>query len=127
VRFGKWTIPPIVNDFSPFAGSQQNLALNLFTLQLFGCAVADNLTGPLNLQGTLIPTDLVRVGLTFTTADISALEDDYIAAINQALADFGLVPLTGTQTTALRAQLDYAASKVPGVVASSKLSYSTCP
>jgi len=65
--------------------------------------------------------------LKFTTADLSALEDEYMASITQALADFGLPPLTATQMAAIRAQLDFAASKTPGVVASSKLSYSTCP
>lgn len=125
-RFGKWNVPPIVNDFTSVGFFQQNLALNLFALQLFGCAMADYVVGPLNLQVSLIPPDLIKAGLTFTTADISALEDEYVAAINQALADFGLAPLTATQTTAIRAQLDYAATKVPGVIKSSTLTYSTC-
>ena len=127
-RFGKWQQAPIVNDFT-FVGvlEQQSNNLSLFTLQLFGCALAGNLTGPLNLQGSLIPPDLIQAGLKFTTADISALEDEYMASITQALADFGLPPLTATQMAAIRAQLDFAASKTPGVVASSKLSYSTCP
>jgi hypothetical protein len=127
-RFGKWQQAPIVNDFT-FVGvlEQQGNNLTLFTLQLFGCALAGNLTGPLNLQGSLIPPDLIRAGLKFTTADISALEDEYMASIPQALADFGLPPLSAAQMTAIRAQLDYAASKTPGVIASSKLSYSTCP
>jgi hypothetical protein len=55
------------------------------------------------------------------------MEDDYITAINQALASNGSLALTATQTAAFRAQLDYAATKVPGVISSSKLSYSTCP
>jgi hypothetical protein len=127
-RFGKWQQAPIVNDFT-FVGvlEQQANALNLFTLQLFGCALANNLVGPLNLLGTLIPPDLIQAGLKFTTADVAALEDEYMAAINQALADFGVGPLTAAQTTAIRAQLDYAASTTPGLVASSALSYSTCP
>jgi hypothetical protein len=127
-RFGKWQVPPISQDFT-FVGvlEQQGNDLGLFTLQLFGCALADNLVGPLGLQGSLIPPDLVRAGLTFTTADLSALEDEYVAAINQALSDFGLASLTAAQTTAIRAQLDYAARTTPGVIASSKLSYSTCP
>jgi hypothetical protein len=116
-----------VDDFNIFAVEQQGTALGLFTMQLLGCAVAGNLVGPLNLQGTLIPTALITAGLTFTTADISALEDDYIAAVNQGLADFGVGPITAAQATAIRAQLDYAASKTPGVIASSKLTYSTCP
>jgi carboxypeptidase family protein len=127
-RFGKWQLPPISQDFT-FVGvlQQQGNNLGLFTLQLFGCALADNLVGPLSLQGSLIPPDLIRAGLTFTLADLSALEDEYVAAINQALADFGLGPITAAQTTAIRAQLDYAARTTPGVIASSKLSYSTCP
>jgi len=126
-RLGAWNNPPIVNDFTDVGFFQQSLALNLFTLQLFGCAEAGNLDGPLSLQVSLIPPDLIRAGLTFTTADISAMEDDYVAAINQALASNGSPALTATQTAAFRAQLDYAASKVPGVISSSKLSYSTCP
>jgi hypothetical protein len=127
-RFGKWQVPPISNDFT-FVGvlEQQSNNLSLFTLQLFGCALTGNLVGPLSLQGSLIPPDLIQAGLKFTTADLSALEDEYMASINQALADFGLAGLTATQSAAIRAQLDYAASKTPGVVASSKLSYSTCP
>jgi hypothetical protein len=127
-RFGKWQLAPIVNDFSPVGVlDQQANDLSLFTLELFGCALANNLTGPLSLQGSLIPPDLIKAGLKFTTADLAALEDEYMAAINQGLADFGVGPLTAAQTTALRAQLDYAASTTPGVVASSQLSYSTCP
>jgi hypothetical protein len=127
-RFGKWQQAPIVNDFT-FVGvlEQQTNNLSLFTLQLFGCALVGNLTGPLLLQGSLIPPDLIQTGLKFTTADLSALEDEYMASITQALADFGLPPLSASQMTAIRAQLDYAASKTPGVIASSKLSYSTCP
>jgi hypothetical protein len=127
-RFGKWQQAPIVNDFT-FVGvlEQQQSNLNLFALQLMGCALANNLTGPLNLLGSLIPPDLIQAGLKFTTADVAALEDEYMAAINQGLADFGVGPLTAAQTTAIRAQLDYAASTTPGIVASSALSYSTCP
>jgi hypothetical protein len=50
-----------------------------------------------------------------------------MAAVNQGLADFGIGPITSAQATAIRAQLDYAASKMSGVIASAKLSYSTCP
>ena len=127
-RFGKWQVPPIVNDFT-FVGvlQQQGNNLSLFTLQLFGCALANNLVGPLSLQGSLIPPDLIRAGLTFTTADLAALEDEYMASVTQGLADLGAGPLTAAQLTAIRAQLDYAASTTPGVIASSKLTYSTCP
>jgi hypothetical protein len=106
---------------------QQGNNLSLFTLQLFGCALANNLVGPLSLQGSLIPPDLIRAGLTFTTADIAALEDEYMASVSLGLSDLGGGPLTAAQLTAIRAQLDYAASTTPGVIASSKLTYSTCP
>jgi hypothetical protein len=127
-RFGKWQLPPIVSDFT-FVGvfEQQGNNLSLFTLQLFGCALANNLVGPLSLQGSLIPPDLIRAGLTFTTADLAALEDEYMASVTLGLADLGGGPLTAAQLTAIRAQLDYAASTTPGVIASSKLTYSTCP
>ena len=127
-RFGKRQEPPIVNDFTAVGVLlQQGTNLNNFALQLMGCAFTPALTGPLSLQGSLIPPDLIKAGLTFTTADLSALEDEYMAAINQALADFGLPPLTAAQATAIRAQLDFAAATTPGVISSSKLSYSTCP
>jgi hypothetical protein len=127
-RFGKWQQAPIVNDFT-FVGAleQQQENLSLFTLQLLGCALSGNIIGPLNLEGSLIPPDLIRAGLKFTTADISALEDEYVAAINQGLADFGAGPITSAQSTAIRGQLNYAAAQVPGAVASTSLSYSTCP
>ncbi len=126
-RFGKWAVPPISDDLT-FIGVlfQQGNALNAFTLQLFGCGLAGNLTGPLALQGTLIPPDLVKAGLKFTTADLAALEDEYMSSVNQGLEDLGAPPLTAAQTTAVRAQLDFAASKTPGVVQSSQLTYSTC-
>jgi hypothetical protein len=127
-RFGKWQAPPIVQDLT-FVGvfEQQGNSLGLFALQLFGCALANNLVGPLNLQGSLIPPDLVRAGLTFTTADLSALEDEYMSAITLGLSDLGAPPLTAAETTAVRAQLDFAARATPGVVSSSKLTYNTCP
>ena len=127
-RFGKWQVPPILQDLSPVGViQQQGNSLPLFTLQLFGCALTNNLVGPLNLQGSLIPPDLVRAGLTFTTADLSALEDEYVSAITLGLSDLGAPPLSAAQTTAVRAQLDFAARETPGVVSSSKLTYSTCP
>jgi hypothetical protein len=130
-RLGAWNIPPIVNDFINdtfgIGFFQQEVALNLFALQLFGCAETGNLDAPLALQVSFIPPDLIQAGLTFTTADVSAMEDDYVLAINQVLAGNGSPALTAAQTTAIRAQLDYAASKVPGIIASSKLTYSTCP
>lgn len=127
-RFGKWQAPPISQDFTAVGVlSQQGNNLFLFTLQLFGCALAGNLVGPLSLQGSLIPPDLIRAGLTFTTADLAALEDEYVSAITLGLADFGAGPLTATQMAAVRAQLDFAARTTPGVISSSKLTYSTCP
>jgi hypothetical protein len=127
-RFGKWQAPPIVQDLT-FVGvlEQQGNDLTLFALQLFGCALADNLVGPLDLQGSLIPPDLIRAGLTFTTADLSALEDEYMSAITLGLSDLRAAPLSAAQLTSIRAQLDFAARATPGVIASSKLTYSTCP
>lgn len=127
-RFGKWQLEPIVDDLT-FVGvlEQEENNLNLFALELFGCGLADNIVGPLNLLGSLIPPDLIQAGLEFTTADVAALEDEYMAAVNVGLSDVGAPPLTAPQAAAVRAQLDYAASKTPGIVASSKLSYGTCP
>jgi len=50
-----------------------------------------------------------------------------MASVTQGLTDLGAGPLTAAQLAAIRAQLDYAASTTPGVIASSKLTYSTCP
>jgi hypothetical protein len=121
-RFGQWEIPPIINMFTQVGISELNLALSLFDLQIFGCAEAGNLDGPLGFP--LIPPDLAS--LKFTTADLAALQDEFVAAINQALSDNGSPPLTASQTTAINAQLTSAASRVPGVTPSSKLSFSTC-
>jgi hypothetical protein len=42
------------------------------------------------------------------------------------LLDNGSPALTAAETASLRAQIDFAAKKVPGVTTSSKLTYSTC-
>jgi hypothetical protein len=126
-QFGAWEVPPIVNDFTSIGFDEEEDALGLFALQAFGCALQGNLDGPLALGGSLVPPDLIQDGLTFTTADLAALSNDYISAINQALAANGSPALTSAQTTAVSAQLSFAASKFAGVIASSKLSYSTCP
>jgi hypothetical protein len=130
-QFGLWEVPPIVNDFindvNGIGFAEEEDALGLFALQLFGCALQGNLDGPLQLAVSLVPPDLINAGLTFTTADLAALSGDYISSINQALAANGSPPLTKSQTAAISAQLSFAASKYPGVISSSKLSYSTCP
>ena len=122
-RFGQWNNPPIVNDFTDVAIIQWDTALNTFALQLFGCALQGNLTGPLPFP--LIPP--VLASLPFTTADLAALSSEYVTSIAQALSDNGSPPLTAAQTSAINAQLASAASRVHGVTNSTKLTYSTCP
>jgi hypothetical protein len=122
-RFGQWNNPPIVNDFTDVSIIQWDTALNAFALQLFGCALQGNLTGPLPYP--LIPP--VLASLPFTTADLAALSSECVAAIAQTLSDNGSPPLTAAQTTAIGAQLASAASRVHGVTNSTKLTYSTCP
>jgi hypothetical protein len=122
-RFGKWAVPPISNSMTSVGVIQWNTDVGLMTLQLFGCALEGNLDGPLPFA--LIPPPFTS--LHFTTADLKALEDLYVASVNQMLSDNASPTLTTSQTTAVRAQLDSAASRVAGVTTSSHLSFSTCP
>jgi hypothetical protein len=122
-RFGKWATAPLANYFTPTAIVDQQWiwALEFGTEQLMGCAYQNNLTGPLpfflapNLPNT-----------TFTTADLAALQDEYVSSVSQALADYGQPPLQAAQVSAINAQLSSAASRVAKVTKSSKLSFSTC-
>jgi len=122
-RFGKWDVPPIGNDFTDVTVIQWDTALNTFALQLFGCALQDNLVGPLGFP--MIPP--VLASLPFTTADLAALQDEYVQAIEQTLSDNGSPALTAAQLTAINAQLSSAAGRVKGVTPSNTLTYSTCP
>ncbi len=121
-RFGQWNSPPIVNLFTALGLTQDSYAILMFGFQLFGCPAAGNAAGPLPFPFVL--TDLQS--LSFTTADLAALSDDYVQAIREALSDNGSPPLTACQIAAFRAQLASAASRVPGITASSTLSFSTC-
>jgi hypothetical protein len=117
-RFGQWSTglltPDDVNNYL--------VALTNFTLQFFGCPFVGTLTGPLSFA--LIPPALAS--RTFTTADLQALSDLYVAAINQALSDNGSPPFTAAQMNAVRAQLTFLQSTVKGTVTSSKFTFSTC-
>lgn len=121
-RFGQWNVPPIVDMFMATGFFQQDLAFRLFMLQLFGCAEAGNLDGPLGFP--LIPPDIAK--LPFTTGDLAALQQELVAAISQALSDNGSPPLTAAQLTAINAQLSSATKRVTGVTSSSTLNFSTC-
>lgn len=63
---------------------------------------------------------------TFTTADLGALSQEYVEAIVQAISEDRAPPLTTTELAAISAQIMPAASRVHGIVSSSKLSFSTC-
>jgi hypothetical protein len=121
-RFGTWNDPPIVNLFEVIGLEQDIDFINLYALQLFGCGLAGNITGPLGFP--FILTDLQS--LKFTTADLAALSDEYVEAIEQSLSDNGSPALTPAQITAIQAQLASAASRVKGITQSSQLSFSTC-
>ena len=121
-RFGQWNNPPIVNEFTDVTIIQWETALNTFTLQLMGCALQGNLVGPLAFP--LIPP--VLASLPFTTADLAALQDEYVQAVEQTLSDNGSPPLSAAQIAAINSQLSSAASRVHGVTSSSTLTYSTC-
>jgi hypothetical protein len=122
-RFGKWAVAPLSNYFTPTAivAQQWNWALQFGTEQIMGCAFQNNLTGPLPFF--LIPN---LPNTTFTTADLAALQDEYVSSVSQALADYGQPPLTKAQVAAINAQLSWAASGVANVKQSSQLSFSTC-
>jgi hypothetical protein len=120
-RFGQWNNEPIVDEFTVTVLNQWFEALDLFTLQLLGCPLVGTVDGPLSFP--LIPP---IPSLTFTTADLQALSEEYVQGISQALSDNGSPALTAAQTSAFNAQLAYAASHVPGVKRSSTLTYSTC-
>ncbi|HSY21426.1 MAG TPA: hypothetical protein VK841_04890, partial [Polyangiaceae bacterium] len=121
-RFGTWNNPPIVNLFESIGLEQDIDFINLYALQLFGCGLAGNITGPLGFP--FILTDLQS--LKFTTADLAALSDEYVQAIEQSLSDNGSPALSPAQITAIQAQLVSAASRVKGITQSSQLSFSTC-
>jgi hypothetical protein len=120
-RFGQWNNEPDLDLFTVTVLDQWFEALDLFTLRLFGCPLVGTVDGPLPFA--LIPP---LPSLKYTTADLQALSEEYIAGINQALSDNGSPALTAEQTAAFSAQLAYAASQVPGVKRSSTLTYSTC-
>ena len=122
-RLGQWNNPPIASSFNTTTLNQWTAALNLFTLQLFGCALQGNLDGPLPFA--MIPAALAS--LPFTAADLTVLVEDYMASIHQALLDNGSSPLSAAQTAAVREQLDSAANRVAHVSSASTLTYSTCP
>jgi hypothetical protein len=121
-RFGQWNNPPIVNLFEPIGLTVDEVAINAFGLQLFGCGLAGNIVGPLSFPFKL--TDLAS--LEFTTGDLAALSQEYVEAISQALSDNGSPPLTAVQISEFNAQLASAASRVPGITKSSTLNFSTC-
>ncbi len=121
-RFGQWNDSPIVDLFTALGLDQDAEAIDVFGLQLFGCGLAGNIVGPLSFP--FILTDLRS--LSFTTADLAALSDEYVEAISQALSDNGSPPLTTTQIAELNAQLASAASRATGITSSSTLSFSTC-
>jgi hypothetical protein len=119
-RFGKFG-PPLLSslDVSQTIGQLSN-----FILYFMGCPYVGTQIGPL-VDG-LVPQVLLSRGVHFTTADLQALSDDYVAAIKQTLSDNGSPPLTSAQLSAIQAQLAFLASKVPGTVNSSTLTFSTC-
>ena len=119
-RFGLFA-PPL---FSSLTAAQYIVELNDFILYLFGCPYVGSQIGA--LSDGLVPSFLLAQGVHFTTADLQALSDDLVAAIEQTLSDNGSAPLTAAQLSALQAQLAYVASNVPGQVKSSKYTFSTC-
>lgn len=118
-RFGQWTPPTFPVD--AIVAYLNDLVA--FTLELFGCPFQGLQAGP--LTDRLVPAFFSSH--VFTTAELQALTDDYVAGFQQAFADFGLPPPTAAQVSALRAQFTYLQSKVPNSAAGSSFGFSTCP
>ncbi len=118
-RFGQFN-----NLFSLDAINEYLEQLEFFIVYIAGCPYVGTQAGP--LTDALVPQPLVAQGFKFTTADVQALSDDFVAGFQAALTANG-TPLTNAQVTALQAQLTYLQGNVPNVVSSSSLSYSTCP
>jgi hypothetical protein len=119
-RFGQW-VPPLFNDLT---ATQTLIQLQNFILYFLGCPYVGTQIGPLN--DGLVPTTLLNQGFKFTTADLQALSDDFVAALNGALEAAGAPDLTAAQVSAVQAQLAYLATTVPGQVKGSTFTFSTC-
>jgi hypothetical protein len=116
-RFGRLATLLSADDVTNYLNS-----LLGFGLQFFGCPFIGTLTGP--LTDGLIPAPLQSHA--FSTADLSAMDAIFAAAVAQAFSDSGLPPLSASETNAINAQLAFLASKVPGTVNSPNLTLSTC-
>jgi hypothetical protein len=92
------------------------------TLQFFGCAEQGTTS---RLTYFLIPQSLA--GHSFTTADLDALNDWYLAAVEQSLSDNGSPPLTNEQVYLINRKLTRLSRRVPNVHRSSDYTFSTCP
>jgi hypothetical protein len=119
-RFGQFA-PPL---FSSLDVSRYINQVNEFMVSFFGCPFVGTQIGP--LTDGLVPAFLLDRGVHFTTADLQALSDDFVAAIVQTLSDNGSPPLSSAQLSAIQGQLAYLASNVPGQINSSKFTFSTC-
>jgi hypothetical protein len=117
-RFGKWAPPTLTaSDVADYLND-----LLAFTLQFFGCPIEGTTT---KLTFGLIPAPLA--GDKFTTADLDALSDMYVAAVQQGLSDSGLPALTDAQLRDMNLKLNRLAHRVPRVRHSNKLTFSNCP
>jgi hypothetical protein len=116
-RFGQWG-PGLLTDTDVVNWLNDLLA---FTLKFMGCP-AEGVTT--QLAYALIPSALA--GDRFTTADLNALSDTYVAAVQQGLSDSGLPPLSDQLIRDMHIKLDRLASRVPNVKHSRNFTFSTC-
>src|SRR5215471_644745 len=117
-RFGQWSTTFPLDALVDYLND-----LVAFTLEVFGCPFQGLQAGP--LTDRLVPAFFSSH--LFSTAELQALTDDYVAGFQQAFADFGLPPPTAAQVAALRAQFTYLESKVPNSAPGSSFGFSTCP
>jgi hypothetical protein len=95
-----------------------------FILYSLGCPYVGTQIGP--LTDGLVPSNLASMGIHLTTADLQALSDDYVSAIQLTLSQNGSPALTSAQLSALQTELNYLQANVPGTIKSSNYTFSTC-
>jgi hypothetical protein len=112
-----------------FSAEDYGNELSAWTLQFFGCPDSDLSSGPLKFG--LLPSALATH--VFTTADLKALSDLYVDALNEAranpiasLAENPPAPLTSEQIANIRANLAALAAATPGIQTSNVYSFGAC-
>jgi hypothetical protein len=93
-----------------------------WNLEFFGCGSNVKDGGPLSF-------DLNDTGVShvYTTADVAALVESFMAGLAQAITDIEGTPLSTSVTENIRARLEALGAAQSGVLNSPVYTYSTCP